>query len=110
MTQRKTSRTALPTPEQVQERVSRAVRAGIDRFGSESQWRHIQEECAELIVAINHLVRKKASLDDVADEIADVILCMGTARLLAGQHGVDRRVLTKLARYEERLGLVEQRE
>jgi NTP pyrophosphatase (non-canonical NTP hydrolase) len=91
------------TPEQVQARVSAAVHNAIKAWGTEAQWRQVQEECAELIAAINRLDRGRVTLDDVADEIADVILCMGTARVLVGCARVDARVIAKLERLERRL-------
>lgn len=85
------------TPKKTQARVSAAVRGAIEAWGTEAQWRMVQEECAELIAAINRLDRGRCSVDDVADEIADVIIC------LAGIERVDLRVLAKLERLEKRL-------
>lgn len=41
-------------------------------FGKESQMRALQEECAELIVAVNHHLRGKIPVIALYDELADV--------------------------------------
>ena len=41
-------------------------------FGAEAQLRMCQEECGELIVAINHYSRRRISVRKVLEEAADV--------------------------------------
>ena len=53
--------------------VSRDIlQAAINKWGNEAQLDQMIEECAELIVAINHLRRKKSDLLPVLEELADV--------------------------------------
>ena len=47
---------------------SRAFR----EFGNTSQMRMCQEECGELIAAINQFLRGRIGLKDLAEEVADV--------------------------------------
>jgi NTP pyrophosphatase (non-canonical NTP hydrolase) len=91
--------------EKTQERVSKAVLGAVSKWGSGSQWRLIQEECAELIVKINHVDRLRADVQDLAEEVADVIICCAQARVMLGERLVDAAVLKKLERLEQRLGL-----
>lgn len=88
---------------QIEERVSAAVHGAIEAWGADAQLTHIQEELAELIVAISHLRRGRCDADHVAEEVADVILCMGTARVLVGVDLVSKHVLAKLERLEGRI-------
>lgn len=47
----------------------------IETFGEEKQMRHVQEECAELIAAINHYYRnRKGAYEEIIEELADVII------------------------------------
>ncbi len=49
--------------------------ASLNKFGEESQLRLVQEECGELIVAINHCLRKReGSIGKLAEETADVFI------------------------------------
>ena len=43
-------------------------------LGSDANFNQTQEECAELIVAINHFRRNRIDWEDLAEEIADVYL------------------------------------
>jgi NTP pyrophosphatase (non-canonical NTP hydrolase) len=71
------------------------IRLAVDIFGYERTLNHTQEECGELIVAINHLRRGRATKEHVAEEIADVfIMCQRMAKII-GEHLVDQKVLEK---------------
>lgn len=85
-------------------------------FGVEHQWRMTQEECGELIVAINHNLRGRGSVDAVIEEIADVLIMVEQAMrmLCRNEHlltnslpgepnRVEHRVEQKLERLEQRL-------
>jgi NTP pyrophosphatase (non-canonical NTP hydrolase) len=93
-------------PVEIQARVSDAVCVAVAKWGSESQWRMVQEECGELIAAVNQFARSRIGADAVASEVADVIIMMGQARLMLGEELVDSQVLKKLARLEVRVGIV----
>lgn len=58
----------------------------------------VNEECAELIVALNHVVRKKKDMGAVVDEIADVLVMMGQLTAIVGDKRVNERIDFKLAR------------
>lgn len=91
------------TPEQVQERVSRAARAAVKAWGPESQVRMAQEEAAELIAALNQFSRGRLPIEAVADEVADVIIMCAQLRVMLGGERVDAAVLRKLERLEGRI-------
>lgn len=75
--------------------------AKIDIWGQLSQ---TQEECAELIAAINKLRRNKSgSYQMVEDEVADVCIMMAQCKLIIGADYIDKLISEKLARCEERL-------
>ena len=70
-------------------------------WGEESQLGQVQEECAELIVAINKYKRQLPV--DVIDEIADVfIMCVQAARIF-GDDEVNKRIHHKLNRLDASL-------
>lgn len=71
----------------------------VNHFGWIQQLDMVVEECAELILALQHFIRNKASADDVVNEIADVeIMCAQMRRLLFP--GVDDAKVKKLERLE----------
>ena len=57
----------------------------IARWGAESQLRMAQEECGELIAAINRFDRERCWPEAVAEEIADVMITCEQAALLVGE-------------------------
>lgn len=70
----------------------------IDLFGSDHQMDQAIEECAELVVAIRHYRRGRASLSDIAEEIADVEIMMAQLRHVVGDTLVEREKARKLER------------
>lgn len=53
------------------------TRQAFEKFGKEKQMRQLQEECAELIAAINHHFRgRDNNLDETIGEIADVTIML----------------------------------
>jgi len=81
------------------------LKAAIAKYGKEPQWRQLQEECAELIAAVNRFMRKReAALDNLIEEVADVEIMLKQARLLIGNDDlVDAAVEKKIKRLRERL-------
>jgi len=75
----------------------------IVKWGAPAQWRMVQEEAAELIAAINRLCRGRASIDDVAEEVADMAIMVGQAALLVDPDRFEAHVCAKLARLKARL-------
>lgn len=54
-----------------------------ETFGKYHQMRQLQEECAELIVAINHHLRDRdKDLEETTEEIADVLIVL--AQMIGG--------------------------
>ena len=74
------------------------------KWGEEAQIRQAQEECSEFITAYFHLLREKCSDEDVASEIADVMIIMEQMRFIFGKELVDKKIDEKLTRLKERLG------
>lgn len=92
----------------IQARVDLALKSAIHKWGAEQQWRMVQEECGELIAAINRQARgREGSLIQLVEEIANVIIVIGQARTMcnamAGDGAVEAAVVLKLTRLEERL-------
>lgn len=60
-----------------QEQRETIARNAIAKYGYLAQFRQLQEECAELIVAINHHIREdRDSHDELIEEIADVTIML----------------------------------
>lgn len=69
-----------------------------------AQLSQTQEECAELIAAINRMRRNKAgSYKSVEEELADVCIMIAQCRVIIGEDHIDMLIAEKLARCEERL-------
>lgn len=79
----------------------------IDTWGTESQLRQFQEECAEAIAAVNRMIRGTGSVDSLAEEIADVEIMCEQARLIVGTARVEHFRKLKLARLEDRVRAAE---
>ncbi len=81
------------------------LRRAVEVWGSEPQWRQIQEECAELIVAINHFRRgREGARQSLIGEIADVEIMLQQARLMLGDDAaIDAMIEIKLNRLSARL-------
>lgn len=84
-------------------RIHDAACVAVRCWGPEPQWRMLQEECGELVAAINQRTRGRISGDQLAEECADVLILLIQARRMLGRGVFDRAVETKLARLEERL-------
>lgn len=74
-------------------------------WGAQSQVAMVIEECAELIQAVTHWQRGRATAAQVLSEIADVRIVSEQARLIVGASDdqVAQHVLAKLIRLESRL-------
>ena len=78
--------------------------AAIDKWGREAQADMIIEECSELIQAICKYKRGLASIDDVAEEIADVkIMARQSVKVYECETAVDRFVIEKLNRLKNNI-------
>ncbi len=68
----------------------------INKWGEEAQYDQTVEECAELIAALKHFKRGKASSQTVIDELADVTLMLGQLRWMFGAERIEAAVEKKL--------------
>jgi NTP pyrophosphatase (non-canonical NTP hydrolase) len=70
----------------------------------------VQEECGELIAAINRFDRgRPGARDNLIEEIADAHIMLAQARVAFGEDEIDAAIRRKLARFEERLTGAEER-
>lgn len=76
-----------------------------ETFGMDNQLRQLQEECAELIVAINHYFRDRdPDLEETTEEIADVLIVIN--QIIIGieiQNAIAHQTNTKIQRLEKKL-------
>ena len=55
----------------------------INQYGHNAQFHQLQEECGELIVAINHYIRQReGAKDKIIEELADVYICLRQSLLM----------------------------
>lgn len=80
----------------------------LDHYGLPEQMRQTIEECGELIVALRHFERGKATYADVVSEIADVIIMCEQMRFVFGPDDVNETIDQKLRRQMARV-VTEQR-
>lgn len=60
-----------------QEQRETIAKLAIEKFGESAQLRQLQEECAELIVAVNHYFRQRLnSRKELIEEVADVTIML----------------------------------
>lgn len=60
-----------------QEQRETITKSAIAKFGEAAQLRQLQEECAELIVAVNHYFRQRQHARvELIEEIADVTIML----------------------------------
>ena len=79
------------------------LKRAIDRWGAKQQLGMAQEECGELIVAINKFKRGFDNEEDVIEEIADVFIMISQLALLFGHKKIDHQVSKKIERLAFRL-------
>lgn len=71
-------------------------------WGVVPQFNVLQEECGELIAAINQYDRGKIPIEDVITEVADVLLTAYQIKMILGP-AVEEEMLRKLNRLAERI-------
>ena len=79
------------------------IKSAVKKFGNLSQIEMAKEECAELIVALEHLRRGRVGEDAIITEIADVQIMMDQLAFIFGPDKVEAERDRKLVRLEERL-------
>lgn len=88
------------------ERVKHILSEAVAKWGVDAQTDMAIEEMGELIVAINHYRRgREGGIDNVQEEIADVIIAMNQMKMMYGSDAVDAIIERKLNRLERRLQL-----
>ena len=81
-------------------------RQSIDHYGKQLQSIVCMEECAELIQAISKKLRDPTSPNDhLAEEMADVIICLNLLKLMYGitDKEIHNRVVAKTLRLSKRM-------
>jgi len=73
----------------------------LKKWGISSQLNMLIEECAELIVAINHLKRKRISTDNLFEECADVSILIEQMEQFYGSKEIEKWKKLKLKRLGE---------
>lgn len=65
----------------------------VDFWGIERQIRMMQEECAELIIAGSHFLRRrKTGLDELVEELADAQLMVNQIKTFIGEDVVNAMI------------------
>lgn len=60
-----------------QEQRETIAKLAIEKYGQAAQLRQLQEECAELIVAVNHYFRQRRNArEELIEEFADVTIML----------------------------------
>lgn len=60
-----------------QEQRETIAKLAIEKYGESAQLRQLQEECAELIVAVNHYFRQRPNArEELMEEVADVTIML----------------------------------
>lgn len=60
-----------------QEQRETIAKLAIEKYGEAAQLRQLQEECAELIVAVNHFFRQRQNArEELIEELADVTIVL----------------------------------
>ena len=75
----------------------------IKQWGIDAQLDMLVEESSELILAVQHMKRKRCGWEKVAEEIADVKIMSEQISLVIGEEKVDEYYNQKLERLEKRL-------
>jgi len=79
-------------------------RASLDKWGEEAQFDQAVEECAELITALKHYKRRRISVGQLAEELADVTLMVGQLTWMLGEDRVAQALAAKLDKLRTLLG------
>lgn len=84
-----------------EERVNAATASAVRLWGAPKQLRQLTEECGELVAAVNQYERGRITAEELAAEIADVLIMVLQARCIIPK--VDVYVDCKLERLEVRI-------
>lgn len=75
----------------------------VEKWGIDAQADMAIEECAELIVELQHEKRGRSCHADVIDELADIRIMYGQLAEFYGREHVENRVSEKMDRLRERI-------
>lgn len=86
-------------------RLRHVSKAAFETFGKHNQMRQLQEECAELIAAINHHFRDRdPNLEETTEEMADVLIVINQLIIGLGIYEqIAHHTNTKLQKLEKKL-------
>lgn len=88
----------------LRKQLRQVARRAVRRWGADKQLRQVQEECGELVAAVNRASRgREGSATNLAEEIADVTIMIEQARIIVGEHDVDAWIAHKLGTIAARL-------
>jgi len=83
---------------------SNILNTALNRYGIEPQLRQLQEEAAELIVSINHFLRKRSGWETVCEEMSDTKILIDQISLIENnQKTMNVYRKEKLERLERKL-------
>jgi len=80
-----------------------AARDALEMWGIEAQLRMLQEECGELVAAVNRFMRGRGDPHDVIEEIADVGLMIEEMKVIFDARELFDAEGRKLQRLQKRL-------
>lgn len=85
--------------------LKKTCRDAIAKWGTTSQVNQCQEECGELIAAINRLRRGRIDIGELASEVADVRIVVEQMTQIVNELGgnVEAQIEKKLTRLAERI-------
>ena len=90
-------------PFSMKEEIRNICKDAIEVWGIEPQARIAEEEAAELIVALEHFRRGRATMDEVRTEIADILITATQLAIIFGEDEVSAEFNRKLARLKARI-------
>ena len=82
--------------------IDKASRA-IEKWGEESQYHMLQEECTELNLELVRAYRNRHSHENILEETVDVYIMVHEMILIYGKEEFEKMLKKKLNKFEERL-------
>ena len=83
--------------------IQQICQRALDKYGRIPQLLMMQEECAEVIQAVSHLIRERTDEEPLLLELADVALLLEQMKLMFGEDRIDEYFQAAAARLEKRL-------
>lgn len=80
-------------------------KAALEKWGKEAQLNQLQEECGELVAAVNQYRRGRVSDVEVVSEIADVMILVFQMEHVFGASLLQSQMEIKMSKLKERLGV-----